>query len=328
MGCIAGPVIANIYIYILERKWLSMNPDILYYRFIDDIFMAAMRIINLEEFRNSFLYLKLNIENSKTVVFLDLEININNITGKFGFSLYIKPTNTFGYLLPNSNHPKHIFSNIPCSLIKRIRRICSTHCDFLYHSNNLLFQLLKRGYNYNLVNELIRKISRIDREELLPYNSKNKTNFEASKVFLNYNSSYSFLNNYFCLAFGKLSNEFSNINMKKLLIVNNINNNIEDLVINNFNINKIAKYFYKKCNNLYCICKFSLDNFYFLKNDKLFLPCKSSCNCESTGCIYIIICKKCNMYYIGESSRSLDLSPTPYLFCFFSARNTRNFLFN
>ena len=93
---------------------------------------------------------------------------------------------------------------------------------FFYHSNNLLFQLLKRGYNYNLVNELIRKISRIDREELLPYNSKNKTNFEASKVFLNYNSSYSFLNNYFCLAFGKLSNEFSNINMKKLLIVNNI----------------------------------------------------------------------------------------------------------
>lgn len=109
MGCIAGPVIANMYIYILERKWLSMNPDIIYYRFIDDIFIAALIAINLDVFKSNFLYLKLNIECSKNVVFLDLDIKVNKITGRFGFSLFTKPTNTFGYLLPSSNHPKHIF---------------------------------------------------------------------------------------------------------------------------------------------------------------------------------------------------------------------------
>ncbi len=40
MGCIAGLVIANTYIYILEKNWVINNPNIIYYRFIDDIFIA------------------------------------------------------------------------------------------------------------------------------------------------------------------------------------------------------------------------------------------------------------------------------------------------
>lgn len=116
MGIKAGPVIANLYIYILEKKWLNMNPDIIYYRFIDDIFVATDKRLDLDLFKAEFLYLKLNIENEETVVFLDLEIKFHDLLGKFHFSLYIKPTNTRGYLLPYSNHPKHIFNNIVLSL--------------------------------------------------------------------------------------------------------------------------------------------------------------------------------------------------------------------
>ena len=44
--------------------------------------------------------------------------------------MYIKPTNTFSYLLTNSNHPEFIFNNIPKSLFIRIRRICDSLIDY------------------------------------------------------------------------------------------------------------------------------------------------------------------------------------------------------
>ena len=96
------------------------------------------------------------------MVFLDLEISFNSVSNKLHFSLYIKPTNTFGYLLPDSNHPSHIFENIPTSLIKRIRKICSTYIDYLNHSYLLHDRLIKRGYASNRIKSIIREVCKID----------------------------------------------------------------------------------------------------------------------------------------------------------------------
>ena len=147
VGIICGPSVANLYLYILERKWMSLNPDVIYLRYIDDNFSAAQRAIDLNDFKKYFLYLKLNMDNGETVIFLDLEISFNYITKKVDFSLYVKPTNTFGYLLPNSNHPSHIFSNIALSLFKRIRKICTSIINYYYHARRLCVQLSKRNYN-------------------------------------------------------------------------------------------------------------------------------------------------------------------------------------
>ena len=40
MGSKAGPSIANIFVYILEQKWLDINKPLYYKRFIDDIFVT------------------------------------------------------------------------------------------------------------------------------------------------------------------------------------------------------------------------------------------------------------------------------------------------
>ena len=74
MGIVCGPSVANLYLFILERKWMSLIPDVFYFRFIDDIFIDTYKDFDLENFKSYFLYLKLNIENNKTVIFLDLEI--------------------------------------------------------------------------------------------------------------------------------------------------------------------------------------------------------------------------------------------------------------
>ena len=62
-------------------------------------------------------------------------------------SLYTKPTHVNKYLLPHSNHPPHIFRNIPISLFIRLGRICSDYYDFTSASGRLFIQLLERGYN-------------------------------------------------------------------------------------------------------------------------------------------------------------------------------------
>ena len=89
MGIICGPSIANLYLFILERKWMILNPDVIYLRFIDDTFTATKREIDLNDFKSQFLYLKLNIESGNCVIFLDLEITFNSITSKVEFSLYV-----------------------------------------------------------------------------------------------------------------------------------------------------------------------------------------------------------------------------------------------
>jgi len=80
---LCGSAIANIYIYILEREWISLNPDKIYVRYLDDIFIALPTLVNLNFLKTYFLYLKLNIETSSYVIFLDLEKSFDFILKKF-----------------------------------------------------------------------------------------------------------------------------------------------------------------------------------------------------------------------------------------------------
>jgi hypothetical protein len=64
----------------------------------------------------------MNLECGPKVVFLDLNVEIDPLTKMLDFTLYTLPTNTFSFLLTSSNHPNHIFKNIPKSLFIRIRR--------------------------------------------------------------------------------------------------------------------------------------------------------------------------------------------------------------
>jgi len=56
-----GPAIANVVVLMLESKWLNLNQPKINSRFIDDIFIASKQVIDLNDFKNSFDYLKLKI---------------------------------------------------------------------------------------------------------------------------------------------------------------------------------------------------------------------------------------------------------------------------
>lgn len=306
MGCICGPAIANLYLFILEQKWLILNKPIVYYRFIDDIFLALDSELDFANFEATFVYLKLSVSSGDIVSFLDLNISYNSITKQLRYSLYTKETYVNKFLLPNSNHPEHIFKNIPHSLFIRIRRICSDYIDFIDAAKKLRDNLLERGYDLLIIRSVFNNVSNLDRESLLPYKIKNK-NLDFSKnipFFFHFNSNFNNFNNLVYSSFSKSKQLFPILNNFNLKFINNIETNLNSLFVHNFNLSfpLICKTY--KCGKCR-ICNYIYNNSYIKLNNSICINLLSSSNCLNSHLIYIILCTKCKIFYVGETKMSL-----------------------
>jgi hypothetical protein len=62
MGCICGPMVANLYVYILEIKWYNLEKPLIHSRFIDDNFLALLNELDLNKFQENFIYLELSLK--------------------------------------------------------------------------------------------------------------------------------------------------------------------------------------------------------------------------------------------------------------------------
>ena len=90
MGSKCAPSVANLYIFILEKSFLTIHKPLFFKRFVDDIFTITSKDFDMNFLKNHFNYLTLNIVTEKTVNFLDLLISLDRITGMLVFSLYLK----------------------------------------------------------------------------------------------------------------------------------------------------------------------------------------------------------------------------------------------
>ncbi len=70
-------------------------------------------------------------------------------------------------------------------------------------------------------------------------------------------------------------------------------------------LNLSRKFFTKPCNlPNWKTCPF-ISSYHFIRlNNNCLIPLQSNSNCLSTNIVYIINCKKCNYFYIGESSKT------------------------
>jgi len=181
MGCICGPSAATIFVYILERRWCRIEKPLVYFRFIDDTFMALENQLNLQEFQEFFVYLEFTESTGDIINFLDLNISYDSVTNKLKFSVYIKPTNSFNYLRKSSDHPIHVFNGIPNNLYIRNRKICSDYSDYISISKLHINRLLKLGHKRTSLIKLCKSIGNLDRNSLLPY-KENKNTFFSSEL--------------------------------------------------------------------------------------------------------------------------------------------------
>ena len=308
MGCICGPMVANLYVYILEIKWYNLEKPLIHSRFIDDNFLALLNELDLNKFQENFIYLEFTETSGEIVNFLDLFISYDSLTKKLKFSVYIKPTNSFGYLRVNSNHPPHIFKNLPKCLFLRNKKICTRFYDYILISKLHIDQLEKRGYDRIKLIKLCKTIGNLDRNSLLPYKDKSLNNFLSENI--NYILYFHYFN-YNLNIQSIIYNCFKSI-FKKIILkyINKVNCNLNNALIHNAKMIKFTNFKTKKCNNKKCkICKFIYARHYINldKYSNIKIKLKSNSTCSSDNLIYIIICLKCNLFYVGETGTSLNV---------------------
>ena len=322
MGSKCGPSIANIYLSCLERSFLFIHKPLFYKRYIDDIFCILLNCFDIDILVKFFGYLKLNLVCDSKVNFLDFNISFDKILKKFKFSLFIKPTNTFSYLLTSSNHPKFVFENLPFGIFMRFRRTNSSLVDYYFFSTQVANQLVSRGYTLDNINKIVSTIADKDRVKLLDY--KEKLDFKKDNIILcrYYDSNLLNLNFNLLNSIDNLSLKFNHFYIDKFNIVTKMQTNIGSLIINNvpsflFNNNmyKYHKCFFKNCK----ICKYgdTGNSFLDLNNSyKLFF--KSNASCNSKEFVYIIKCFKCSVFYIGQSGNTVKTRIGQHLNCIYN----------
>jgi hypothetical protein len=315
MGCICGPSLANVFVYLLEKNWISVHRPLIYFRFIDDIFIADSNELDCNLFQNEFLNLKINIVTGKYVNFLDLIISYDKIIGKLLFSLYVKPTGTAGYLLASSNHPKWIFDNIPKSVLIRLRRNCSSLIDFYFHARNVIFQLLKQNYEKSKLLPLMYQIGNIDRLKLIPYKEKIK-NVLTNTIWFNveFNKNSALFSKIIQNKFDLFKCKYEWMKSIDFKVYNSISPNLGALCMFGFKLNLPPNYYSYPCGYLNCrVCNLMFkESFYYLKNG-FCLPILSNATCESTNCIYIIKCTRCSLFYVGQTKQKIKLRINQHL---------------
>ena len=303
MGTSCGPSVANLYLTFFELKYSIFLKNSLYFRFIDDIIYTDSNNFLTHKFPEIFPDLNLNTVTSSKVQFLDLNISFN-IDRTLNFDLFIKPTFTGSYLNINSNHPNHIFRGIIISLISRIRRNCTDDSNFYLHSSNLLRYLLKKGFSSKPIINIIRSFSMKDRTVLIDYKNRTINKFSNSLFYVtpfmkNFNIDYRFINNLWI----KSLPLNSNLSDFKLKILYKTTPNLNSYLISMIKI-PFKEESFTSCKYFCNICDLAItDQFLFnFNNVNIYLP--HATTCSSSNIIYAIHCIKCNLSYIGQSSRS------------------------
>ena len=173
MGTRLAPTYANLFMSDFEEKHVYQyhKQPLVWLRFIDNIFFIWPHGQGeLDSFINHLNgvheTIKFTAETSQSAVnFLDTVISVDEDL-KIETSLYVKPTDTAGYLHYQSSHPRHCIKGIPYGQFLRIRRICSTEESFVRHCVDKGRHFVRRGYPPLMVADAFNKASKKPRASL------------------------------------------------------------------------------------------------------------------------------------------------------------------
>ena len=285
----------------------------LYFRFIDDLFgswSGSYRQFKyfIEQF-NKFGKLYGVIFDKESfgdrVNFLD--VLISNSCGEIVTDLFVKPTDARRYLHTKSFHPKHTFSGIPFSQMRRAALICSN--DYLrdFAISRMIEAFLQCGYKEANLNVARLQVQKLKRSDLLLV-KETPVKEETPLVFtLPYGHD--------SLAIKEFLHQFENdFNLltgpTRLVFSYKRNENVGAMLLNKFGFANLKKNFLsQKCGSPNCSCcslfRPSLE-FVDVTLNWTIKPDKSL-NCKSECVIYVAICKVCSDFYIGKTMTPMHI---------------------
>jgi len=80
------------------------------------------------------------------------------------------------YLHASSSHPNTVKNAIPYGLGIRVKRICSEETDYTNGREDIKDQLIKQGYSKGTIENQLKKVDMLKRQNLLQYNTKKQNN--------------------------------------------------------------------------------------------------------------------------------------------------------
>ena len=107
---------------------------------------------------------------SDTIDFLGFTISINNISRRFEFELFIKPSNVGIFLSFESAHPKSVLLSVAENELRRAIKRSNTDLGKLRSIDKIKKLLLKNGYPTKVVEKCLEKVQRpVEKEPHVDY---------------------------------------------------------------------------------------------------------------------------------------------------------------
>jgi hypothetical protein len=313
MGTKMAPTYAILVMAFLEEKMYTIikqiynNDDISnqiiksWIRYIDDCFILWKEsygdISNLKQILESLHpSISFTMEaDDKELHFLDVKIYIEN--NKLETDIFHKITDSRSYVPFTSAHPKHVLLNIPYTLAKRIYMIVSNSHRKQIRLDELKRILLKLQYPHTLIeNSFIRAATvtqpnndRDSQRKLIPFVSTyNKNNPDI------YNNIISPASQSLGLLDSFKNHKFIKAYRQPKCLLRILNNNDKETFTG-----------ITKCSDPRCSCCETLitgTNITLkVSNTTKVFTIKSNMNCLSLNVIYVLICRGCNDFYIGQT---------------------------
>lgn len=174
MGMCISVLFANTYMHHVTRHHVENPPPgvVTFLRYIDDLIVVFDHNDRgrCDDFFRSITTeaTKYTVDpQSRSVSFLDVRVNINELTNCIETEPYYKPTSTFSYLHAKSNHPWHCIKSIPLSQYIRLRRICSSTATFIENAKLITSAFTRRGYPYSILKKHFEAVMSFHRSEVL-----------------------------------------------------------------------------------------------------------------------------------------------------------------
>lgn len=328
MGKIYAPSLANIYLLDFDEAAMTrfkINPDY-YYRYLDDIFFiwggSLEELKEFETFLNNLIPgIKITLEYSQTEMnFLDTTV-FKEPTDHASECLlqtkvFFKPTDTHQLLHMTSHHPKHTTKGILKSQLIRFRRISANKKEYEKTCKTLFHYLKNRGYSYTTMREQKNNIwnNYKEKNENNAPLGKDKTEPTLPIINMNNKIGISLTRKYKeiiktdpLLGTNKIIAAYRNPkNLYQVLIRSKLNSETNPYTSTPDTLEPAAGF--RQCTSTQCsLCKIhSTNNKTFRSthyNSTFNLT--QSLSCATTNIVYLITCRKCNIQYVGETSRNL-----------------------
>ena len=295
-------------------KDFTFDNILLWLRFIDDVFGAIVGTTRLfDKFFNALnnhlvnfgIYFTVDVKNNppgKIVNFLD--VTVDTSTGKLDTYLHQKPTDARRYLNFHSFHPRHTFSGITFSQMRRICLLDSDAGKCVEDLKSMKKDFSDVGYPGNLIDGCEIKVHQLDRSEILFNEGPNVS--EQDNNMLCFVSNFSFHHKNIQNILQSFSPDLINlIGPMKVVLSARGNPSTRSMLFKQKSFASIAPIpvsdhrcgSCKTCQVISNDTSFDLEGC-VVKANKYF-------TCRSDNVIYLAICRHCRDFYIGHTQNPL-----------------------